>query len=202
MSILRLLVATTNPGKLGEIRRILAGAPVELVSLSVMRDLAEPHETGATFDENARLKARHYSTASGLMAVAEDSGLEIDALGGDPGVRSARYGGPDATYPEKFRLIFRRLDARGVAEAPARFVCALAVARGGEIVFETRGVVEGRITRSPRGTGGFGYDPIFYYPPRGRTLAELSPEEKASVSHRGQAFRALGDWLRSLDTGR
>ena len=202
MSILRLLVATTNPGKLGEIRRILAGAPVELVSLSVMRDLAEPHETGATFDENARLKARHYSTASGLMAVAEDSGLEIDALGGDPGVRSARYGGPDATYPEKFRLIFRRLDARGVAKAPARFVCALAVARGGEIVFETRGVVEGRITRSPRGTGGFGYDPIFYYPPRGRTLAELSPEEKASVSHRGQAFRALGDWLRSLDTGR
>ena len=199
MSAPRLLVATTNPGKLGEIRRILAGAPVELVPLGAVPDLAEPHETGATFDENARLKARHYATASGLMAVAEDSGLEIDALGGEPGVRSARYGGPDATYPEKFRLIFRRLDARGLAEAPARFVCALAVARGGEIVFETRGVVEGRITRSPHGTGGFGYDPIFYYPPRGRTLAELSPEEKASVSHRGQAFRALGDWLRSLD---
>jgi len=188
-----LLVATTNPGKLAEISRVLEGAPVRLLSLADLPPIPEPEEHGATFAENARDKGRHYARASGRTTVAEDSGLEIDALDGAPGVLSARF--PGATYPERFARLFAMLDQRGMQDSPARFVCALAVARGGEVVFEAEGRVEGRITREPRGAGGFGYDPILYYPPYGRTLAEVSAEEKAAVSHRGQAFRALRAWL-------
>jgi len=189
----RLLVATTNAGKLAEIARQLEGAPVALLSLADLPPIPEPEEHGATFAEIARDKARHYARASGLTTVAEDSGLEIDALDGAPGILSARF--PGATYPDKFARIFSMLDERGARDSAARFVCALAVARGGEILFEAEGRVEGRITREPRGSGGFGYDPILYYPPYGRTLAEVSAEEKAAVSHRGQAFRALRAWL-------
>lgn len=191
-----LLVATTNRHKLEEIRGILAGVPVELVSLERWPGLAEPAETGKTFAENARAKAIYYSLATGLPAVAEDSGLEIDALGGEPGVESARFGLPEArTYPEKFEIIYARLRAGGNVESSARFVCALALAEGNRVVFETRGVVEGYISAEPRGSGGFGYDPIFYYPPFGVTLAEVTPFQKASVSHRGQAFRQLREYL-------
>jgi XTP/dITP diphosphohydrolase len=189
----RLLVATTNPGKLAEIARQLEGTPVTLLSLADLPPIPEPEEHGATFAEIARHKARYYARASGLTTVAEDSGLEIDALDGAPGILSARF--PGATYPDKFARIFAMLDERGAEDSPARFVCALAVARGGEVLFEAEGRVEGRITREPRGSGGFGYDPILYYPPYGRTLAEVSAEEKAAVSHRGQAFRALRAWL-------
>jgi XTP/dITP diphosphohydrolase len=185
----RLVIATTNPGKLREIRAILADVPVELVSLEAWPDLAEPEETGASFEENAREKALYYARATGLPAVAEDSGLEIDALDGAPGVRSARF--PGETYDEKFRLIYRLLDERGGRESPARFVCALALAEGGRVTFEARGVVEGTVAPEPRGTGGFGYDPIFFLPSLGRTLAELSEEAKSAVSHRGRAFGAL-----------
>jgi XTP/dITP diphosphohydrolase len=128
--------------------------------------------------------------------VAEDSGLEIDALDRAPGVYSARFGGGEApTYSEKFALIYRMLDARGKPESTARFVCALALARPGEVLFEARGTVEGRITSPPRGSGGFGYDPIFFYPPFNCTLAEVAPERKSSVSHRGQAFRELRKYV-------
>lgn len=192
---MRLLLATTNPDKLREIRLILRGLPVEVENLDAHPPLPAPDESGSTVAENARLKARYYSAATGEIAVAEDSGLEIDALGGEPGVRSTRFGGADLTYPERFAIIYRLLRERGVAASPARFVCALAVARGDDIVFEARGVVEGTLAPEPRGTGGFGYDPIFYVPPCGRTLAEISPEDKAAVSHRGQAFRALRAWL-------
>jgi XTP/dITP diphosphohydrolase len=193
----RLLVATTNPGKLREIRLILAGLPVELLSLEAYPDVPPADETGRTFAENARAKALYYAAATDLVAVAEDSGLEIDALGGAPGVHSARYGLPDATnYPQKFELIYRQLRERDAASSTARFVCALAMASGGSVVFEARGAVEGVIISTPRGEGGFGYDPILYYPPLGRTLAELSEEEKAVISHRGQAFRALAEHLR------
>jgi XTP/dITP diphosphohydrolase len=192
--VLSLLIATTNKGKLGEIRSILFGAPAELVSLDEWPDLAPPDETGATFDENARDKARYYARATGLLTVAEDSGLEIDALGGAPGVQSARYGGEDATYPQKFALIYDALRRNGSPTSSARFVCALALARGDEILFETRGTVEGLIAPAPRGDGGFGYDPIFLYPPFGRTLAEMG-RRKTDVSHRGQAFRALRSFL-------
>ncbi len=189
----RLLVATTNPNKLAEIAALLDGMPVELVSLAAVGAVPEPDETGATFEDNAREKARYYARATGLPTVAEDSGLEVDALDGEPGVRSARF--PGKTYAEKFATLYRRLDERGVHDTAARFVCALALAHGDAIVFEARGEVAGTIAREPRGAGGFGYDPIFFYPPLGRTLAEVAPHEKAAVSHRGRAFRALRDFL-------
>jgi XTP/dITP diphosphohydrolase len=194
----RLVVATTNPNKLREIRGILNGTGVVVEGLDAFPPVAEPEETGATFGENARQKAVYYSTALGVTVVAEDSGLEIDGLGGEPGVQSARYGGQAAeTYPQKFALIYAGLRARGAMGSPARFVCALAVADGADILFEARGTIEGRVHDAPAGDGGFGYDPIFFYPPLGRTLAELGEDEKASVSHRGQAFRLLRDHLAS-----
>ncbi len=192
----RLVVATTNPNKLREIRGILDGTGVQVVGLDAFPPVAEPDETGTTFAENARQKAVYYSTAIGATVVAEDSGLEVDGLGGEPGVHSARYGGGAApTYPEKFALIYAGLRARGAMGCPARFVCALAVADGTTILYEARGTVEGRVHGEPRGEHGFGYDPIFFFPPLGRTLAELDGQEKAAVSHRGAAFRQLRDHL-------
>src|SRR5512137_2490362 len=188
----RLVVATTNPNKLREIRGILNGTGVAVEGLDAFPPVVEPEETGATFAENARQKAIFYSTALGVTVVAEDSGLEVDGLGGEPGVQSARYGGPAAgTYPQKFALIYAGLRARGALGCPARFVCSLAVAAGATVLYEARGTIEGRIHDEPRGDHGFGYDPIFFYPPLGRTLAELGEDEKASVSHRGAAFRQL-----------
>lgn len=192
----RLLVATTNPGKLREIRDVLAGAPVDLVGLRELPPIDEPEETGETFEENARLKARYYVAHSGLLTVAEDSGLVIDALDGEPGVRSARFIRPDASYPERFDEIYRRLAGRPDRPRTARFVCALALAQGDRILFETTAAVDGVIADRPRGAGGFGYDPILHFPPYGRTLAEVTQEEKLRVAHRGKAFRALADWLR------
>ncbi len=184
-----LLVATTNPGKLGEIAAILAGVPLELLTLRDVAQVPEPEETGTTFAENARLKARYYSQATGLPSVADDSGLEIEALDNAPGVHSARWHGSD--YAVKFRVIQELLQARGASSSPARFVCHLAVARRDDILFEAEGIVEGVIAAGPRGENGFGYDPIFFYPPLGRTLAELGSIEKSAVSHRGKAFKAL-----------
>lgn len=203
--IAELVLATGNAGKVREIRQVLDGLGLSLPSLADLAAVAEPEETGRTFAENARVKASAYAESLGRIVVAEDSGLEIDALDGVPGVRSARFGLPDAlTYPEKFELIYRMLRERtGRVDSTARFVCALAVAeppdasstgRGGaapRFVFEASGTVEGRIVAPPRGTGGFGYDPIFYYPPFEQTLAEASPDRKAAVSHRGRAFRKL-----------
>ena len=175
---------------------MLAGAPVEIVTLEPWPALAAPDETGQTFEENARLKALYYAAATGELTVAEDSGLSIDALDGAPGVESARFGGVDLSYPGKFALIDRALGATGDRESTARFVCALALVRGGRVLFEARGTVEGRISPEPKGTGGFGYDPIFFYPPYGQTLAEAG-DAKAAVSHRGEAFRALRGFLES-----
>jgi XTP/dITP diphosphohydrolase len=190
----KLLVATTNRGKVREIREILAGGPLELVTLADWPDVRPPEETGRTFEENARAKAVYYADATGQLTVAEDSGLEIDALGGQPGIESARWGGAEATYPQKFALIYAALRAGGVVDSPARFVCALALAKDGEILFETRGTVEGWIAAEPKGEGGFGYDPIFFYPPLGRTLAEVD-HKKAAISHRGAAFGKLRKFL-------
>jgi len=192
----RLLVATTNQHKVREIRQLLDSPSVDLVTLAGWPDLAAPEETGRTFDDNARAKALYYAAATGELTVAEDSGLEIDALRGAPGVQSARYGGERASYPDKFALIYAALRARGVATSAARFVCALALVKGGRILFETRGTVDGTIAPEPKGTGGFGYDPIFFYPPYGMTLAEAG-DAKAAVSHRGAAFRALRAFLAS-----
>jgi XTP/dITP diphosphohydrolase len=189
----KVLVATTNPGKIREIAGILEGAPVTLVTLVSFPGIVEPEETGTTFMENARLKALYYSAATGLPSVADDSGLEIEALDNAPGIHSARWHGTD--YGVKFRKIYELLGQRGLETSPARFVAAVAFAEDGRIAFEGRGVVEGEIAREPAGTHGFGYDPIFYYPPYGCTLAEVDGDAKARVSHRGAAFRTFRNYL-------
>jgi XTP/dITP diphosphohydrolase len=191
---MRLLVATTNPGKLREIGPMLDGLGLTLQTLADFPPIAAPEETGATFAENARAKALFYAARFGQLTVAEDSGIEIDALGGAPGVESARFGGAAASYPEKFEVIAERLRAAGQPESPARFVCAVALAHGSDVLFEARGSVEGRIATPPRGEGGFGYDPIFFYPPFGCTLAEAGAR-KSAVSHRAAAFRQLRHFL-------
>jgi XTP/dITP diphosphohydrolase len=191
-------LATTNPHKVREVRHLLRDVDVEVRPLDAARAIPEPEETETTFEGNARLKALHYAAVLPGLVVSEDSGLEIDALGGEPGVQSARYLGADTPYPARFADLFRRLSTVPDARRTARFACALAVADGARVVFETRGTVEGRIAHAPAGTGGFGYDPIFFYPPLGVTLAEAG-DAKAAVSHRGQAVAALARWLAHLE---
>jgi XTP/dITP diphosphohydrolase len=194
-----LVIATTNPGKAREIEAILDGIPFELRTLADFPPIAEPEETGATFAENARLKALYYSRETGCPCMADDSGIEIAALGNLPGVHSARWEGDD--YTVKFARIWELLRAKGLETSAARFVCRVALARNDEIVFESEGIVEGTIAREPRGDNGFGYDPIFFYPPFNRTLAEASLAEKTTVSHRGKAFRALREFLLRCPSG-
>jgi XTP/dITP diphosphohydrolase len=189
-----LLIATTNRGKIREIRPLLSGVPFDLVTLADFAPLETPEETGSSFGENARLKALYYAAETGALTVAEDSGLEIKALDGAPGVESARLGGAGAPNTARFALIYQALRAKQATGSPARFVCALALAKEGVVVFESRGIMEGKIAAKPKGAGGFGYDPIFFYPPLGCTLAEAG-DVKSTVSHRGQAFRALRDYL-------
>jgi len=202
----RLLVATTNRDKLREIHAVLDGASLDLITLADLPPIVEPEETGATFAENARLKALYYAQAAqttlrdpSVLTVAEDSGLVVDALDGEPGVRSARYLRADASYPERFDAIYRRLSEQPNRPRTARFVCALAAARGGNVVFETTGTIEGEISPAPHGTNGFGYDPIFLYPPYARTLAEVDDQQKLRVAHRGHAFRNLRTWLSAAE---
>jgi XTP/dITP diphosphohydrolase len=190
-----LVVATTNPGKLREIGPVLETLPIRLLTLREFPSIPEPDETGKSFAENARIKALHYARATGVSSVAEDSGLEIAALDDVPGVHSARWHGTD--YAVKFRKIYELLAARGLRSSAARFVCHVALARDACILFEATGTVEGEIAREPRGTNGFGYDPIFFYPPLGCTLAELDLPHKASISHRGKAFTALREFLQT-----
>ena len=187
-----LLLATTNPNKVREIHPLLADLPIELITLADVAPVPEPDENGATFWENARIKALAYANATGHLVVAEDSGLEIDALGSDPGIHSARFLGAATPYRDRFAEIFRRLGNR---PREARFVTALAVARGAELLFETETAIAGLIADAPAGDHGFGYDPIFWYPPFGCTTAQLTTTLKASVSHRARAFRDLHRWL-------
>ena len=200
---MKLLIATTNLNKLREIRPLLTAphkgvaygvSAYELVTLADLDPVPEPEETGATFWENARIKALAYAQASGLITVAEDSGFEVDALDGEPGVRSARFLGASASYEERFAEIYRRLNGR---PSTARFVTALVVARGNELLFEAETAVEGMVADSARGRHGFGYDPIFLYLPAGTTTAEMPDDDKAAISHRGRAFRDLRRWLAS-----
>jgi XTP/dITP diphosphohydrolase len=207
--MVRLVIATTNPGKLREIRRILAPLSVDLLSLRDFPHVPEPEEAGSTFQENARLKALYYDSAvtataavvqcGPLYTVAEDSGLVIDALNGEPGVQSARFLRPDASYPERFEEIYRRLAATPSSSRTARFVAAVTVVHESSVIYETAGTVEGEIAAAPRGQRGFGYDPIFYYPPYRSTLAEVTDDEKNAVAHRGKAFRQLAEWLDSTE---
>ena len=191
----RVVLATHNRHKVVELRRILADTPIELVSgLDV--DLPEVDETGDTFAANALLKADACLAATGLPAIADDSGLVVDALDGAPGVRSARYAGEGATDDANLRLVLERLG--DAAQRAARFVCvaALVTPDGGRVT--ERGVMEGALIDAPHGTGGFGYDPIFVAAGEQRTNAELSPDEKDAMSHRGAAFRALRQHLEGL----
>jgi XTP/dITP diphosphohydrolase len=199
----RLLIATTNRDKLTEIRQLLDGTPLDMIALLDLPPIPEPEETGTTFEENARLKALYYDGAfpstqeAGHYTMAEDSGLVIDALNGEPGIHSSRFVRPDASYAEKFTEIYRRLDEAPGVPRTARFVCALAVVHQGVVVFETSGTIEGEVADAPQGSGGFGYDPIFYYPPYGMTLGEVSAEQKLRVAHRGVAMRTLASWLKA-----
>jgi XTP/dITP diphosphohydrolase len=192
----RLLLATSSPNKLRELRAILDGVPVELVSLreAGAGEPPEVEETGATFLDNARIKARAYAAWSGMAAVADDSGLEVDALGGAPGVRSARYAGEGASDRENLDKLLRELDGVPPERRSARYWCAAVLADPpGESWREwhTEAAWEGRIIDAPRGTGGFGYDPVFLPDGWDRTSAEVDAATKDAASHRGRAFRAL-----------
>jgi XTP/dITP diphosphohydrolase len=191
---MKALIATTNPNKVREIRPLLAGLAIDLVTLADIAAVPEPDEDAPSFWQNARIKALAYAKGSGLFAIAEDSGLEIDALNGEPGVLSARFLGANASYSARFAEIFRRLEGK---PRTARFVTALAVARGNTILFETETSVEGEIGEAAYGAHGFGYDPIFRYPPFKQTTAELPDDAKAIISHRARAFRDLRRWLRT-----
>jgi XTP/dITP diphosphohydrolase len=187
--LIHLLCATGNPGKLREFRMAAGHAPVEIELIPGFRDLPAAIEDGATFEENAVKKAMHYAPYAAGPLFADDSGLEVDALGGAPGVYSARYSGAHATDESNNRLLLEKL--RGVEDRTARFVCAIALVDAGHVRGIYRGAVEGRILESPRGNSGFGYDPLFYYEPFGCTFGEATDEQKFSVSHRGQALLAM-----------
>jgi XTP/dITP diphosphohydrolase len=193
----RLLLATKNPGKVREIRRALRGLPVRVAGLEDVLPGLSHAERGRTFSANARSKSLFYGRRWDGLTLAEDSGLEIDALGGAPGVRSARFSGPKPSDEKNNRTVLRLLRDVPPGGRQARFVCVMVLARGGRIVGEFRGEVRGRILSGPRGTSGFGYDPLFYYPPLRRTFAELDPEAKNAVSHRGRAVRKLRAFLSS-----
>ncbi|RPJ38830.1 MAG: XTP/dITP diphosphatase [Planctomycetaceae bacterium] len=199
-----ILVATTNPGKIRELRAMLGG-DVQWKSLADFPEVREVKEDGATFAENARKKATGYAQATGLWTLADDSGLVVDALGGEPGVNSARFSGERSKGADRKLLDRRNMDKvlsllKGVPadKRTARFVCCLCLASPQEVLLETQGTLEGLIIDKPAGTGGFGYDPIFYVPQIGKTVAQLGEEEKNAISHRGNALRKLRPLLDEL----
>lgn len=193
-----ILIATQNRDKLREIEGLIAGLPFRFVIPQDLGITDSPEETETTFLGNARLKALHYAKVSGLLAVADDSGLSIDAMNGEPGVYSSRFCGEKATYPQRFEVIWRRLHNVPEEKRTARFTCAVALASPGYLLFETEQHVDGLILSTPRGVNGFGYDPIFFHPPSGRTTAELPREKKDAISHRGQAFAKLREFLETF----
>ncbi len=191
-----LYCATTNSGKLREFRLAaerLGHGKFEVLTLPGIGAVEPPAETGQTFEENAIQKALYYSVHAPGPLFADDSGLEVDALGGAPGVFSARFAGPDASDEDNNRLVLQRLG--GAGQRSGRFVCSIALAQKGRLLRTFRGVVEGLILDAPRGPNGFGYDPLFYYPPFGCSFGEVSGERKLTVSHRGRALGAMMEWL-------
>lgn len=182
-----LLIATTNRHKLEEIRAVLTGVPYECCSLLDVGVEIDVEETEQTFAGNAVLKARTYAQTTGLMCLADDSGLEIDALDGAPGVYSARFAGRGTSYEERFRIILEKMQGLNTSQRAARFRCAMAVAEPTGLWRVVEGTLEGEIADRPRGANGFGYDPIFLLPALGKTTAELTPEQKNLISHRARA---------------
>ena len=192
----RIIFATSNEGKMKEVRMILADLGLEILSMKEAGILADIVEDGKTFEENACIKAGQIQKLAGGIVLADDSGLEVDYLDGAPGIYSARYMGEDTSYDIKNQAIIDKLaDAKG-EERSARFVCAIAAALPDGRLLTTRGTIEGQIGYEIVGDGGFGYDPIFYLPERGMTTAQLSPEEKNQISHRGKALEAAKEFLR------
>lgn len=194
----KLVFATGNMNKLREIKEILSGLDYEILSMKEAGVDIDIVEDGKTFEENSLIKARAVCQASGHLALADDSGLEVDALGKEPGIYSARYMGEDTSYDIKNRNIIDRLDGVADEDRTARFVCAMAAVfpDGTEKTFVR--TMEGRIGYEIAGENGFGYDPIFYLPEYGKTSAEISPDEKNAISHRGKALRALAEYLESI----
>lgn len=202
MPLARLLLASSNPGKLGEYRALAAAFrfPGEL-SVEPVPDfnrLPEFAETGPTFAENAVGKALHYSRLVAGLVFADDSGLVVPALGGAPGVHSARYAGPNAASAERIEKLLDEMRGQRDEKRAAYFVCGIALAERGRALALVTGLADGRILEEPRGEGGFGYDPVFFFPPLGKTFAELSPQEKNQHSHRGRAFRNLLEFVVTL----
>jgi XTP/dITP diphosphohydrolase len=189
---LRLYCATTNPGKLREFQMALENS-FEVRSMPGLNTLAPCEETGATFEENAIQKALYYSKHCDGYLFVDDSGLEVDALGGAPGVYSARFAGTDASDDANNRLLLERM--RGIEDRAARFVSVVALAKSGHLIQTFQGQVEGLLLDEPRGTNGFGYDPLFFYPPFGCTTGEAPLERKMQISHRAKALRAMQDYL-------
>ena len=201
MTRTKLLIATTNAGKIREICQALAGLPFKVVSLAKVLPGVSFRERGKTFTENARAKSLSYSRKSGLLTLAEDSGLEVDALDGAPGVYSARFSRPGPTDAKNIRRILRLLADVPWKDRKAKFICAMALAQNGRIIREIRGEVRGVIDFGPKGENGFGYDPIFYYPKLRKNFAELCPEDKNEVSHRGRALKRLKTFLAQMSSG-
>jgi XTP/dITP diphosphohydrolase len=185
----RVVAATGNEGKLKEIRAVLAPANIEVLGIDALSDPTAIEETGTTFEANAKLKAEGYSLRTEELVLADDSGLEVDALEGAPGIYSARYGSPTLSDPARCRAILKALTDTPDAERGAQFVCVLAIAKAGKTLATFRAEVRGTILREMRGEGGFGYDPIFFYPPLNKAFGEITRDEKEKVSHRGQALR-------------
>jgi XTP/dITP diphosphohydrolase len=192
----KLLIATHNQGKLREFRQLLADLELEVTDLDAIGITHDVEETGVTFVENALLKARAYAEMSGLLTWSDDSGLEVDALEGRPGVYSARYGGPGLTPRDRYMIILDELSAHPRERWTARFRCVVALALPGGEVHTIEDTIEGIITNQPAGDYGFGYDPIFYLPEYQATLAEIAPEIKNKISHRAKASRAAKEFLR------
>ena len=191
-----LLIATTNRGKVRELTEIFSGLVPRLRSLSEFAATPEAEETGATFEENAVIKARHYSSHTGLWTLADDSGLEVEALGGAPGVFSARYGGANATYPERIARLLGEIAQTGDRARRARFVCVIALAApADETVRAFTGECRGHIAHAPRGTGGFGYDPVFVPDGHAQTFGELPADVKQTLSHRARAAAKVRDYI-------
>jgi XTP/dITP diphosphohydrolase len=188
---MRLLLATRNEGKKAEYAELLQGLELELTTLLEEGIIEDVVEDGETFADNALLKARTYADISGLLTLADDSGLEVDALGGAPGVYSARYGGETSSDEDRYNLLLHNLRSATAGERTARFICVIALAWPGGRAKMFEGSIEGRITREPRGMHGFGYDPVFLVPEYGRTMAQLLPEVKNRISHRARAAAKL-----------
>ena len=203
MSRQQLLIATSNAGKLRELRNLLAASHLELLDLREFPSIESIAETGSTFSENASLKASGYARQARVLTLADDSGLSVDALGGRPGVHSASYLHPKAAYFERIASLLAELEGVAERDRTARFICSMAVSSAaGEIVFTTEKSCEGHIAAAPRGSGGFGYDPIFVPVAYDQTFAELPAEIKNRISHRARALGAVRDFIASLTAPR